>query len=56
MTFDEIVPALSELIELCRSGNFYYDHDESMRVLGRADVALSALIAQNGEGLRNNAL
>lgn len=34
---------LTELVEVCRSGEFYQDHDRSMALLGNADKALAYL-------------
>lgn len=35
--------AIWELIELCRSGDFYVDHDEGLAVLGRAEAEVVRL-------------
>jgi hypothetical protein len=53
MTVFDAVEALTFLVETCREGSFYKDHDGSMALLGAADEALNLLtplLLNDGDG------
>lgn len=43
MDAHDAIWALTNLVEVCRSGTFYSDYDGSWELIGRADKALSLL-------------